>query len=411
MHLARPARRALVTMLGFVLPGLIVCGNTSTALAQSKVAVLGIEASKAPIKLAEQLSATLKEHVKGTAGYKLVPAKGLAEIKLVFGCINESPACMAKVGKTLKAQRLVWGKLVRKGRKRRRQYVLSLMVLDVDGQKVEASESMTFSSTAIKNPEEGIRSLVGRILKPQVGSIVIEGGVKGAEVMLGRRPMGSISGGSFTLRNVAVGSVAIKIKLDGYKEWYRQISVSAGKAVRLTVKLDPIIKVLPPIKKPPKVEPPPKKPSRLGWKVAFWTGVAATVGVGVGVALTGLDVLSIESDKEDYLRGVKDANVAKFGCGYKSHTSNQDHPQLDSLCQDGRDKATITNVLVGVTAGMGVLTGFFAYKAFFSSDGESSTSDAGDSDSARRDPSKTVKLQLQPSITPQGASVGLKVTF
>src|SRR6185503_7099121 len=80
------------------------------------VAVLGIEAVDVPDALAQQLSESLRQRLAATAGIRLLPGKDLIEIKMIFGCDGEVPACMAQAGKSLGVDKLLYGSLKKAGR-------------------------------------------------------------------------------------------------------------------------------------------------------------------------------------------------------------------------------------------------------------------------------------------------------
>ena len=78
------------------------------------MAVLGLESIDVPEPLAQQLTDALRQRAAATAGVRLVQGKDLIEIKMVFGCDGELPACMAQAGKALGADKLLYG-TVKKG--------------------------------------------------------------------------------------------------------------------------------------------------------------------------------------------------------------------------------------------------------------------------------------------------------
>ena len=107
-------RRLVLTAL--VLGGLSLPG---VARGQVKVAVFDLESTAGAQDLATRVTAGLRRQVSNHAGHSLAPGKSLAEIKLVFGC-TETPVaayhqCLAKVGLSLKTDRLIFGRVRKHG--------------------------------------------------------------------------------------------------------------------------------------------------------------------------------------------------------------------------------------------------------------------------------------------------------
>src|SRR5258706_7542148 len=81
------------------------------ARAEPSVAVLGIEPVDVPDASAVQLTDALRQRAAATGGVRLVQGKDLVEMKMIFGCDGETPACMAQAGKSLGADKLLYGTL------------------------------------------------------------------------------------------------------------------------------------------------------------------------------------------------------------------------------------------------------------------------------------------------------------
>src|SRR5947209_6217945 len=75
------------------------------------VSVLGIEAQEVPEQLARELTDALRQRAATVRTFTPAPTKDLTEIKLVFGCVDEAPACMAHAGKTLGADKVLFGSI------------------------------------------------------------------------------------------------------------------------------------------------------------------------------------------------------------------------------------------------------------------------------------------------------------
>src|SRR5262245_58411741 len=79
-------------------------------------AVLGLEALEgAPDNIASEITDALRQRIASTKGYQLVQGKDLVEVKLVFSCPDEAPACMSQAGKSMGASKLIFGNVKRSG--------------------------------------------------------------------------------------------------------------------------------------------------------------------------------------------------------------------------------------------------------------------------------------------------------
>src|SRR4051812_31335670 len=97
---------ALSTILGAVAFG----GSVRAQSGDISTAVLGFEAlDGAPDNVGAEITDALRQRVAATKGYQLVQGKDLVEVKLVFSCPDEAPACMAQAGKSMGATRLIFG--------------------------------------------------------------------------------------------------------------------------------------------------------------------------------------------------------------------------------------------------------------------------------------------------------------
>src|SRR3954469_8324426 len=94
----------------------ILVGWAGTAWADpASLAVLGVDALDVPEALAQQLTDALRQRAVATSGVRAVQGKDLIEIKMVFGCDQEQPACMAKAGKTIGVDKLLYGAIRKAG--------------------------------------------------------------------------------------------------------------------------------------------------------------------------------------------------------------------------------------------------------------------------------------------------------
>src|SRR5262245_27147970 len=126
---------ALLTLAGLPSRGLAAEGGEVAA-----TVVLGIEPLEgATDSLAADITDALRQRVAATKGYQLLQGKDLVEVKLVFACPDAAPACMSQAGKSLGADKLIFGNVKRAGN----DYQVTLKLLDVSRAVVESFTAET----------------------------------------------------------------------------------------------------------------------------------------------------------------------------------------------------------------------------------------------------------------------------
>ena len=164
-HASSPGCHSLV----FAISLTAVAGVSSRALAAeatSPTVVLGIEPlDGAPDTVAAEITDALRQRVAATKGYQLLQGKDLVEVKLVFACPDAAPACMSQAGKSLGADKLIFGNVKRAGN----DYQVTLKLLDVSRAVVESFTAETVpkkhadaARPAIDARRAGSRSSVAR---------------------------------------------------------------------------------------------------------------------------------------------------------------------------------------------------------------------------------------------------------
>ncbi|MBW2732559.1 MAG: PEGA domain-containing protein [Deltaproteobacteria bacterium] len=376
------------------------------AHAEQGVAVLGVEPVGVPAPVAARFSAALKEHIQRTTGYRLVPSKALEEIKLVFGCINESSNCMSKVGKTLNAGLLLWGRV-----EKRKQggLTLTLRLLDVRKKRIRKKLKQVFTDREAAAPEARVLALAAKLTPSQTATLRLRCHAEGAQVLIDGRAAGLVDAqGVLVLPKISLGLHSIQVRGSGFRPFTQMVALKAGQTLDLQVKL--VAKVPEPEVTPPGITTPdltPETPPEGSsiWKITFYSSLAATVGLGVGLVVNGLKVWSLEDDKVAVIDGLNLTNEQRAeGCALAGDGLYSD---LGDICDQGKDHEIIQNVLIGVTAAVAALTGFAAYKTFLSS----GSTETEEDEEARSKGTRLSRWHLTPALGPQGASLGLSVTF
>jgi hypothetical protein len=208
----------------------------------------------------------------------------------------------------------------------------------------------------------------------------------------------TLSAGSATVSGLSEGEHTLGVEASGYKRYNTTIEVTPGEAVEVEVEL---------VRKggPTGGGERPGKTSR----VLFWTSVVATGASITAFTVTGLQVRSLEDDKQEQFEilvangadtsgsptdskgdftdvcGVADANMAVQGAA-----------ELAATCDDGRSKALLTNLFIGTSVATALAASYFYYKGYIQP-----------KSSKEREPS----FSVTPTIGSNVVGAGLEIQF
>jgi len=225
------------------------------------VAVLGLEPVEVPEALAQQLTDALRQRAASTGGVRMVQGKDLIEVKMVFGCDGELPACMAQAGKTLGADKLLYG-TVKKGTSKT-TVIVALKLLDVKTAVVEKFVNDTVQKRELAG--NNVNSVAGRwfgqLLEVEAKpTLTVTSDPSGANVAVdgtgyGRTPL--------TLRDLPPGTHTVIVSMTGRQPVTRSVELRAGGTHDVVATLEPeappVIAHKEPVVKP--VEPQPLIPA------------------------------------------------------------------------------------------------------------------------------------------------------
>gem|GEM_PF-805348 len=388
-----------------LLPGLIALAlgvlAPRSARAQPEVsstAVLGLEGIDVPLALTDELSEQLRQRVSASRDLHLVPGKDLVEVKLVFGCADEAASCMAQAGKSLEAQRLIYGSVKKAGD----DYAVWIKMFDVRRARVEFWLTETLprrnaDAAGIKVASaRWLAKLTGRPV--DAGTIQVTSNVYGALVALDGVQVGATGEQPLTIADVAPGKHELSLAKPGYAPGKQQFLVAPGQTVPINLSLASVaeaVVVSPPPLSPVTPPPPPlaqtlspdgyplggapTKGSRssdgLGaYRTGFWVTLAAAVA-GAGAAVKfGLDVTDINKKLDPYRRFPCKGDQLCDGKGVvQPALTAGEKNQVSSLNDEGNRDQTLQWICVGVGSALGVASGYLFYKGYLDSDEEHST--------------------------------------
>ncbi len=202
------------------------------------VGILGLDAVEVPEATAQAVTDVLRQRAARMPGIRIMPgSKELVELKLIFGCMDENPACLAVAGKSLGADRLLYGSVRRApggpG------YTVVLKQLDVRKGQVDRFISDVMPVSALEGKGIELSGLVRRwldvlLLSELHGGLRITSEPDGAEVVLDGTPIGKTP---IELKNVPTGSHMSSISYPGYAQAVRTFEVKGGLLHEMTVTL------------------------------------------------------------------------------------------------------------------------------------------------------------------------------
>jgi hypothetical protein len=350
------------------------------ASGDAPTAVLGMEALEgAPDSVAAEITDALRQRVASTKGFQLVQGKDIVELKLVFACPDEAPACMSQAGKSLGASKLIFGNVKRSGT----DFLVSLKMLDVNRGAIETWVAETIPKR--KADVTSFRSLapvwVSKLTgKGGGGTLLIRANVAGAAVSLDGTRVGVTGQQAVTIADVAAGQHEVAVEKSGYTTTKQEFTLAAGQSLPLSLALSAVSVEVggqqhdePVIVHAPGSEPEPPSdngsPHSLA-RVGFWVAAVGTVAAAALAVKYGMDVQQINSDLNQYRR---------FPCGTNSLCNLQgnqvpgltdaDKANVAKKTSEGNRDQTLQWVFVALAPPFAVAGAYLLYKGYLQSEG------------------------------------------
>jgi hypothetical protein len=386
--------RALVALL-------VMLAVPAVARAQMSVAVLGFEPIEVPEDVANLVTNALRARAT-QAKLRVLPGKPLVEMKLVFGCLDEAPACMAQVGQSLSAEKLLYGAV----RKSRTGYSVTLKFLDVAKARVENEQ--TFQLVKGDAREAPLRGHVDKWFVAvtglkATGTLKITPSVAGAKVSVDDVIVGTSTG----LEPVVAGDLRpgkheVVVVAPKHKRFSAAVRVAAGETLDINAQLEKEEEVVGPVGPtgptgPTGIVAPTgtTETAGRGARLAAWTtGSAAVltlvVGLVASVQVKGLsDKKRTQMDKDcrenpngpaclRYLQTTCGDSQATPECRYNvpendacsaaaaldTVTGLKRNSKVANLCKQGRSWATTQWVLYPLGAALAGTSVYFFWTGY-----------------------------------------------
>jgi PEGA domain len=383
------------------------------------ISVLGLEpAAGAPDTIASAVSEALRQRATSTAGFRLVPGRDLVEVKLVFSCPDEAPACMSQAAQSIGATKILFGNVQPVGTD---AYIVTLKLLDAERGVVESwiSEQITKAQSApaaLRIPvQKWFATLTGQSVP---GTIKVTGGVVGASVWLDGVQAGLLGADGLTIAGVAAGQRQITVSKAGYEKWEKLVTLGSGALEKVAVELKAIDQPGGRAEAPAQEDKPKgvdiaaagaesEQPSAMesynqGSRVAAW----AVLGLGiVGVGLGGYSsykVNTINSDLDQYRRYQCSTSSTGY-CGADGKPAAILTPDKQNYVNDqksaGDNWSKVQWIGYGVGGALLVTSTVLFYHGYFSKP------------SAAASNSRRSNLIVLPQVTPTGAGALALLSF
>jgi hypothetical protein len=293
---------------GFV--AALVCVGASLAAREARgesLAVLGVEAIDASEATANALTEALRARARDAAGIRLVASKDFMEMKLLYNCMSPSQmaACLAPAGKSLGADKILFGSLT--GSKRHRGIKVSLKLVDSSTGQVLKSIDEQVSSVNVDAAARWFAALVPpvKVEPPPVaraGSLMVASTPTDATVTLDGHEVGRTP----TQLSLVPGTHTMTVAHEGYEAETRTLAVKSGETRELELALralpkPPVVRIEPPPVTPPPANPPlvptPTENPHPGRTLTIIGAIGLVAGlVAIGIEIyTWQTYLSLES--------------------------------------------------------------------------------------------------------------------
>ncbi|MES1166206.1 MAG: PEGA domain-containing protein [Verrucomicrobiota bacterium] len=339
-----------------------------------------------PAAISDGIAEELRQRVAASHDLTLVSGKDLVEVKLVFSCADESATCMAQAGKSLDAQKMIYGSIKRVGD----EYAIWLKMFDVRKAKIDfwLTESIAKKQTdpaSIKAASSRwFAKLTGRPLS--AGTVQVTSNPFGARVSLDGNAVGVSQEQPLTIPDVSAGRHELVAEKAGYGTAKQQFLIAAGQVVPINLTLGPAGGVKGSDAQASAVRPAADRenprttrgmgsvPSRdgSGYRTGFWVTLAAGLASAGAAVKFGLDVKDVNSKLDPYRRfpctGANAGQLCDTKGAVRQPLTTDENNKKGRLDDEGRRAETLQWICVGVGSALGVASGYLFYKGYIDSD-------------------------------------------
>ena len=414
---------------------LALLGLSAAAEAKPRIAILGLEVvdegslDAETTRAAERLTAELRRAARADRSpFELAPGgdKDLLELKLLSDCSDEARECMARIGRELDADQLLYGSV----EKRNDGYQVSLRLLDTESEELQRSGSEFILAEELDSENAGGwgRKLYDRVAgAAEEATLVVITNAERGSLWIDDGPATALRGGRALVSGLSEGVHRIAVEAPNYERYEAEVALEAGASQEIAITLSAVR--ADPLREVDGGETTDGEEGT-GWRTAFWGGVAATAALSAGWGYNGLRARgSLDDRKDERFRALADAEIEDIAsysrdtqrttdengatrivigdaCSASRSYRDASSPvsaavtQYVDACERGERAALYSNLFLGAAVASAVVTGYLGFRAF--------SSEEGSSESGR---SRVGKLQLFPAIGPESIGAGMSLTF
>lgn len=336
---------------------------------------------------ADALTQALRWRVRQAQGWSLLESPQSFEmLSIALKCpAHPDAACLQRIGDQLKADRYVWGTMV----KRPAGQVTVDLHMWTRG-KGDSDVAEPYSDNLKDASDESLRGVASRLFAKLTGgvsggTVTIHAGSGKGTVLVDGAERGALDGGLARV-DVPAGSHTITVKVPGYDAQPQTATIAMASDQDMNFALTPAA--------PP---PPETAPGPSARKVGEWTAIVVGGGLMAAGAAMGIKWIIDYNHGKDLQNQVDQNN--------HDACATQDTTQAQQLCQTSHTVTTdytLAWVLGG--AGAAVLgTGLLLLVTDHSAKDEAPTAD--------QPPQAKPRLDVIPQVGATGASMGLRLTF
>ncbi|HEX2659458.1 MAG TPA: PEGA domain-containing protein [Polyangia bacterium] len=344
--------------------------------------MLGLEAIDVPATLVDDVSNELRQRVSASPDMRLVSGKDLVELKLVFACADEGHACMAQAGKSLDADKLIYGSVKKSGA----DFAVWLKLFDVRKEKLESW--LTETLPASQADAAGVRAAAGRWFSKltghplNAGTLLIAANPFGATLTLDGIPVGVSSEQPLTLSEVKPGKHEVVATKSGLNPARQQFMVAVGQTVSVNLTLHEGAMAEngsgstragrsdSSVHRKSESAASSDDDGRSGYRTGFWVTMGAGLASAGAAVKFGLDVLKINKDLDQYRRYPCAQNPLE-SCDIMKNPaplSEQDRATRDKKISEGERDRNLQWVFIGIGSALGITSAYLLYKGYLDSD-------------------------------------------
>ena len=349
--------------------------------------MLGLEAQGgAPDSVAAEITDALRQRVAAAKGFQLLQGKDLVEVKLVFACPDEAPACMSQAGKSMGASKLIFGNVKLAGGE---FYQVTLKLLDVNRAVVESFTADTIPKK--RADPSALRSMapgwMAKLTGKGGGSIQVRANFPDAAVSLDGTHVGTTGPTPVVIADVAPGHHEVAVEKSGYTTTKQEFTLAAGQSLPLNLTLSPVSVEVPrpetAAPSAPEHEPPDGGPHTLT-RTGFWVAVVGTLASATLALKFGLDIRDINKQLDPYRRFSCNTSASGYcdGSGKAVDSSMVTLSQgqlrtVHDMTNQGNQDQLLQWVFVGLTGAFAIAGGVLLYRGYLASEGTQSASNHG----------------------------------